>query len=111
MERKILIDCYKVYETGTRYSNDAEEIEQNQTKLTEIAENIEAIWKGPDGRNFLVSLRKHIDEMNDIIGFLDEKSDVLRGASTDHRTEDEEFTLKMKRSDENDESERINLYI
>ncbi len=106
MERKIMIDCYKVYETGNNYSKDAEGIEQNQTKLTEIAETIETIWKGPDSQNFIISLKKHIDEMNDIIGFLDHKSDVLKGASTDHKATDEEFTRKMKRSDEDDEQYR-----
>ena len=99
MERKILIDCYKVYETGTQYSKDAEDVEQNQTKLVEIADTIESAWKGPDGENFIMSLRSHIDEINDLIGFLEAKSDVLRGASDDHRKEDEDFTIKMKRSD------------
>ena len=62
MGRKILIDCYKVYETGENYSKDAEGIEQNQTKLTEIADTIETIWKGPDSYNFIISLRKHISQ-------------------------------------------------
>lgn len=109
MEQKILIDCYKVYETGDKYSQNAESIEQNQTTLSEIADNIESLWKGPDSHNFLVSFRNHIDEMNDIIGFLDFKSDILRGVSSDHRTTDENFTQKMKRSDE-DEQQYWNWY-
>ena len=103
MERKILIDCYKVFETGNKYSQNAENIEQNQTTLSEIAENIENAWKGADSHNFLVSFRNHIDEINDIIGFLDFKSDILKGVSSDHKTTDENFTLKMKRSDEDEQ--------
>ena len=103
MERKILIDCYGVYETGNRYSHDAEEIERNQTKMSEIADNVENAWKGPDGANFVMSLKKHIDEINDIIGFLDKKSEILKGVSEEHRVNDEDFTNEMKRSgdDEN----------
>lgn len=100
MERKIMIDCEQVYDTGSRYSQDAQDIESNQTEMTEIADSIESFWKGGDSYNFLLSLRKHADDLNDLIGFLDHKSEVLKGAAGDHKTSDDNFCLKMKRSDE-----------
>ncbi len=97
MGKSIYINCKKVYETGTKYKNIAEEIRQKKRYLEEIVNNINGIWKGTDSAIFQASFSKHIYELNDIISFLEDKSMILKTSALEHSNIDSNFTTKMKK--------------
>ncbi len=102
MERVIKINCKHVYESGLEYENKASEIEKIQKKLIKAGEDIKSIWPSEDGHNFLVSYNEHILELNNIIEFLDEEAYILKGSALEHSNVDNDFSDKMKRSDDYD---------
>lgn len=99
MGRGIKINCRKVYETGLTYDKASELIKENQTELSNISSSIEGAWTGGDSNNFKVSFNEHIKSLDDIISFLEDKANILKGNALDHNTVDNNFSAKMKRSD------------
>ena len=98
MGRKIKINCKRVYETGLKYTKQAELIMKEQQKLNAISGEIESAWTGADSNNFLVSFNKHIEELNNIMAFLNNESGILKANALEHSNIDINFTNKMKRS-------------
>ncbi len=99
MGRSIKINCKKVYLTGNKYNEEAEKIKNNQVKLKNIKENIAVIWSGIDSEQFQNRFLEHIDGLDDIVSFLNEEADILKGNATGHGTVDNDFRDKTKRSD------------
>ena len=100
MDRVIKINCKHVYESGLEYEDKAKEIENILKTLVKAGEDIKNIWPSDDGNNFLVSYNKHILDLNDIIEFLDDEAYILKGCALEHSNIDNNFSDKMKRSDE-----------
>lgn len=103
MGNGIKINCKRVYETGLKYNREAELIKVEQDKLKEISTSISSIWTGGDSHNFQVSFNEHINALDEIINFLENKSTILKANALDHSTVDNNFMNKMKRSDIEDE--------
>ena len=99
MERILKINCKKVYESGDKYEREAAVITDIQKQLNEIAEGIHEAWGGEDGNNFQVSFNEHIKQLDEIIEFLGDESEILKGSALDHNTVDSNFNEKMKRKD------------
>ncbi|MBR4672187.1 MAG: hypothetical protein IKO78_03165 [Bacilli bacterium] len=95
----IKINPRKVYESGMKYHVYADRVIEDQRKLRGIKENVEKLWTGEDSHNFGVSFESHIDELDDIIDFLEEKSMLLKENALNHNTSDNNFKTKMERSD------------
>ena len=102
MVRGIKINCKRVYETGLKYNQEAEEIEKEQKQLTNIAEAIGEAWTGADSNNFLVSFNNHIKDLDRAVNFLNEQASILKGNALEHSNVDINFTNNMKRSDMNE---------
>lgn len=99
MSKSIKINCRKVYETGLSYDRASELVKENQKKLFQISSAIGNVWTGSDSNNFQVSFNQHIQSLDEIINFLTEKASILKGNALDHSTIDNNFSIKMKRSD------------
>ena len=97
--RTIKINCKHVYDSGSKYEKEADEILDVQKRLLNSYSEIKKIWPSVDGHNFLVSFDNHILELNKLVNFLDEEATILKGSALDHNQADNDFFEKMKRSD------------
>lgn len=102
---KIKINPRKVYETGIKYQQYADDVRTAQSKLRGIREKIGDAWTGEDSHNFQVSFENHINLLDSIVDFLEEKSFVLKENALNHNTSDENFKTTMERSDIDEQSE------
>jgi len=103
----IKINPRKVYETGMKYHNYADEVIAAQSKLEKIREDLSTAWVGGDSHNFQVSFQNHIDLLDSIIDFLEEKSFTLKETALNHNTSDNNFKTTMERSDMDDPTSRL----
>ena len=94
----IVINCRKVYDSGTYYENVEDEIKSIKEKLLKIAEDIKENYQGPDSHNFAVSFTNHINQLNDIEEFLEDKAIILKDTALKHNSVDNEFIAKVERS-------------
>ena len=102
MGSRLRINCKKVYETGVDYTNISEEIIKIQGNLKNSYQAIENNWSGVDSHNFLVSLDKHINDLEQIYSFLNYNGELLKKNALEHGTIDNNFATKMERSDLDD---------
>lgn len=99
MGNRIRINCKKVYDNGVYYEKNSEDIESIQKELKDIYTTLEKEWEGVDDHNFLVSFGRHIDDINNMIGFLEVNGDLLKKNALEHSGIDNNFAVKMERSD------------
>lgn len=99
MGNRIRINCRKVYDNGVYYQDRSEEIINIQQELNNISSEIESIWGGADGHNFLVSFNTHINNLDQIINFLHDNGSLLKKNALNHNGIDNNFAAKMERSD------------
>ena len=102
MGNRIRINCRKVFDNGVYYEKTGEEIESIQKDLENIYETLDKEWSGVDDHNFLVSFNRHINDMNQMIGFLATNGDLLKKNALEHNGIDNNFAVKMERSDMNE---------
>lgn len=102
---KIKINPRKVYETGIKYQGYADDVRTAQRKLRGIKERMADAWTGEDSHNFQVSFENHINLLDSIVDFLEEKSFILKENALNHNTSDENFKTTMERSDMNEQFE------
>ena len=99
MSNRIKINPRRVYETGMKYHECSDRVTSDKAQLNGIKENLASIWTGEDSHNFGVSFQTHIDKLDVIIDFLEEKSQLLKENALNHNTSDNNFKTKMERSD------------
>lgn len=99
MADKIRINCSKVYEGGTYYSNTSNEILEIQKRLDKISDEISGILGGAAGNNFIVSLNSHIKSFDSIINFLGDNGQLLKKNALEHGNIDNIFATQMERSE------------
>lgn len=99
----IKINPRKVYETGIKYHNYADEVIEAQRNLGIIKDKLSTAWTGEDSHNFQVSFQNHIDLLDSVIDFLEEKSFTLKETALNHNTSDNNFKTTMERSDMNEQ--------
>ena len=97
MGKKIIINPKKVYEMGTKYKNEADEIKYKKRELEEIVYRISQIWKGTASVEFQASFSQHIYELTEIIDFLNDKSIILKASALEHNNNDNNFSTIMKK--------------
>lgn len=96
------INTQKVYDSGVYYQKKEEEVKSLKNRLLEVSNDISENYEGPDSHNFLVSFENHINDLEKIELFLDDNSQLLKGNSLDHGTEDNNFIEKVERSEINE---------
>ena len=96
---KIAVKCRKVYETGSRYLMYKDKIGYDQKKLLAIGENIMEAWGGEDRDRFIDAFNTHVSSLGELLYFLENESTILKEAALNHSNNDNNFALKMKRSD------------
>ena len=101
----IKINPRKVYETGMEYHTYADRVITDKAKLNGIKEKVAEIWTGEDSHNFGISFGSHIDELDEVINFLEAKSALLKENAFNHNTSDNNFKTKMERSDMDEQLE------
>ncbi len=96
MEREIVIVPAAVNKVGNNYIEYANDFKEIQGKLRNVENGILSAWPGADNKLFMRIFADYVDSVNDIVTFLDEKGNILIGASNGHKTADEQFANKMK---------------
>lgn len=99
MARNIKINCKRVYSAGVAYQDFANEVREIQRRMQNISSSISKCWQGVDNNNFTVKFNEHINYLNNLIGFLDEKGNLLKNNALNHENADKEFVNRMKRTD------------
>lgn len=99
MGERIKINCKKVYDNGVNYLNESDEIKSIQNELDSISAEIEKIWGGEDGHNFIVTFNEHIKSFDAIINFLGENGNLLKNQALEHSGIDNTLATQVERSD------------
>lgn len=99
MVNRIRINCKKVYDNGMFYLDNCEKLSAIQKELNDVSDKIDEIWGGIDNNNFLVSFKKHIKDLDQVINFLEDNGDLLKKNALAHSGIDNNFTIDMERSD------------
>ena len=99
MINRIKINCRKVYDNGELYLNTCDDGVNILKRLDNISTDISKIWGGADGNNFVVSLNKHIKELDKVINFLGFNGDLLKRSALEHSGVDNDFATKVERSE------------
>lgn len=102
MARTIKINCKKVYDVGTSYTNSANRLKEIQKEMKDIASSVSNIWQGVDSSNFNVMFNEHIKALDNLVIFLENKSELLKKNALNHNMADDDFSTKMKRSDQDE---------
>jgi len=102
LSRKIKINCRRVYEVGNFYKESADNIRKMKNDMLEISANISIAWQGVDSNNFNSRFNSHVEYLDNLINFLESKSNVLKKTSIAHNAVDNDFSERMKRNDVNE---------
>ena len=102
MANKIKINCKKVYDTAVFYGDSAQRISELKKELSTISSNVSNAWQGVDNNNFTVTFNNHIEQLNELVSFLESKSLLLKKISSLHNSVDNDFSNSMKRVDLNE---------
>jgi len=102
MARTIKINCKKVYDVGVSYANRANRLKEIQKEMRNISSSISNIWQGVDSTDFNIMFNEHIDALDNLIIFLENKSELLKKNALNHNMADDDFSTKMKRSDQDE---------
>ena len=95
----IKINCDKVHKQGEKYVDYSQEFKNVQKTLKDIKQGVAEAWTSDENVNFLSSFEGHINYMDNFIGFIDNKGELLKKASDKHDESEKEFINQMERSD------------
>lgn len=98
--RELRINCKKVYDTGSIYGIEANEISEIKKRLDKISEEIGESWSGGDSHNFLESFNAHIYDLNNLINFLNGSEKILKNVALNHSRYNHDFIKRVKNNEQ-----------
>lgn len=103
MSNKIKINCRRVFDTGSTYLTQVEEIKEIKNTLKNISSEIANCWHdGIDSINFQNNFNSYIESMDDLTEFLTSEGALLMANALDHSNVDKNFTNSMRSRDLDD---------